>query len=95
MFPNLKNLSKRLFKNSTLCTICSREQNQPRRLLEGSRRSLETKPSSSSSIKVSLTYLRIEGWMGDLSIGDLLNISHLVTCFQDKSMSNLYPVYQP
>ena len=61
--------------------ICSREQNQPRRLLEGSRRSLETKPSSSSSIKVLLTYLRIEGWMGDLSEGDLLYISHLCSKF--------------
>ena len=77
--------------------ICSREQNQPRRLLEGSRRSLETKPSSSSSIKVSLTCLRTEWWMGDFSQGDLLNIYCLVTClvykhvlnevFQDKSTS--------
>ena len=65
--------------------ICSREQNQPRRLLEGSRRSLETKPSS-SSIKVSLTYLRIEGWMGDFSKGDLFNISHLVTCLVYKTI---------
>ena len=67
--------------------ICSREQNQPRRLLEGSRRSLETKPSSSSSIKVSLTYLRIKGWMGLLK-GDLLNISDLVTCLVYKHLQN-------